>query len=81
MKRESSRAATAMTAPLKSAHAIYHSTVHSATTINEVLAKFVFSLQSPRLSPAEETGVLDVIDNLIRLKVDLGFVREVHHVQ
>ncbi len=81
MRQECSGAATAATAPLKSARVVYHSTVDSTTTINEILARFVFGLQSPRLSPAEKTSILDVIDNLLRLKIDLGLVREVRHVQ
>lgn len=80
MRQECSGAATAATAPLKSARVVYHSTVDSATAINEVLAGFLFGLQDPHLRPTERTGVLDVIDNILRLKIDLGLVREVRHV-
>jgi hypothetical protein len=50
-----------------------------ATAINEILARFVFGLQNPRLRPAERTGILNVIDGLVRLKVDLGILKEVRH--
>lgn len=81
MIRESKRATAAAVAQSELPIRLYHRTPLQATAINEILAGFVFGLQSPRLSPAEKTIILDVIDNLLRLKVDVGLVREVHHVQ
>ena len=79
MRLERSRAATAATAPLKSTPPFYHGASYSATIINDLLARFIFGLESPQLSPSERTGVLDVIDGLVRLKVDLGLVQGAHH--
>ena len=79
MRSERSRAATAATAPLESTQAVYHSTSRSATEINDVLARLLFGLASPHLTSLERTGVLSVVDQLVRLKVDLGLLRGVAH--
>lgn len=74
MRQEHNRAATAATAPLKSADAVYHRAVHSATAINEVLARLVFGLESPHVRRNERSTVLSTIDGLIRLKIDSGLL-------
>jgi hypothetical protein len=76
MRPESSRAATAAAAPLKSTMAVYHGTPRCATAINDVLARLLFGLERPHLSPLERTGVLSLVDQLVRLKVDAGLLRE-----
>jgi hypothetical protein len=81
MIRESERATAAAVAQSESPRRLYHRRLSQTTAINEVLAKFVFSLQNPRLHSSERISVLDAIDGLVRLKVDLGLLREVHHAQ
>ncbi len=76
MRRESERATAAAVAQSESPRRLYHRTSLQATAVNETLARFVFGLQNPHLSPTERTGVLDVIDGLVRLKVDAGFLDE-----
>jgi hypothetical protein len=75
MRRESSRAATAAAAPLKSTMAVYQRVSQQASTINEMLARLLFSLQSPHTTLPERQTVLSTIDDLIRLKVDAGLLR------
>jgi hypothetical protein len=74
MRAKRSRAATAATAPLNSTQVVYRTTAYSATAISDVLARFLFGLASPHLTPLERTGVLSVVDQLVRLKVDLGLL-------
>jgi len=81
MIRETERATAAAVAQSQSPRRLYHRTSLQATAINEILGRFVLGLQNPRLRPAERTGILNVIDGLVRLKVDLGLLKEVHHVQ
>jgi hypothetical protein len=76
MKPESSRAATAATAPLKSTQVVYQGASYSATTISDVLARLLFGLASSHLTSAEQTALLDKIDGLIRLKFDAGLLVE-----
>ncbi len=75
MRRECSRAATPATTPLESTQVLYRGVSCSATTINDILAQLVFGLASPHLSRVERAGVLDVIDRLIRLKIDVGLLK------
>jgi hypothetical protein len=75
------RAATEAAARVATPSQLYRSFSTKSTAINEILARLMFSLESPHTTARERTGVLDVIDGLVRLKVDLGLLKEVHHVQ
>jgi hypothetical protein len=81
MSVKRSRAATAVTAPLNSTMAVYHGTPRCATAINDVLARLLFALESPHLTSLERPGVLSMVDQLLRLKVDLGLLEGVTHGQ
>jgi hypothetical protein len=76
MRPKCSRAATAATAPLKSAQVVYHGVSCSATTINDVLTRLLFGLAIPHVTLTEQSTVLDAIDGLIRLKIDAGLLTE-----
>jgi hypothetical protein len=56
---------------------LYRTLQEKSTAINEILARLLFGLASPHLSPLERTGVLSLVDQLIRLKVDLGLLKGV----
>ncbi len=68
MKPESKRATAAAVAPLKAPMALYHGTPRCATAINDVLARLLFAF--------ERTTVINVLDDLIRLKIDAGLLME-----
>ena len=75
MSPKRSRAATAATARVVSPMRLYDIQCEKSSLIDEILARLLFGLASPHLSPTERTGVLDVIDGLIRLKIDRGLLR------
>jgi hypothetical protein len=81
MRPESSRAATAAAAPLESTQVVYSGTARSASAVNDVLARLLFGLESPHLSPTARTGVLGVVESLIRLKIDAGLLTGVTHAE
>ncbi len=80
MRTESKRATAAAVAQGKSPVELYHRVSQQASTINEVLARLLFSLQSPHTTFPERQTVLSIIDDLLRLKVDVGLLREAGHV-
>ncbi len=75
MRREMTQAATGATARVVSPIRLYRARQEKSTALNEILARLLFALESPRLSPVEQMGVLCVVDQLVRLKVDLGLIR------
>lgn len=76
MNPEKTQTTTGAAARVVSPVQLYRSLRDKSTVINEILARLLFGLESPHLSPLERTGVLSVVDQLVRLKVDLGLSRE-----
>ncbi|MCX5643214.1 MAG: hypothetical protein NTZ17_00795 [Phycisphaerae bacterium] len=81
MKPESKRATAAAVAQSKSPITFYQRVSQQASAINETLARLLFGLQSPHTTPPERQTVLSTIDDLIRLKIDAGLLKEVHHAE
>jgi hypothetical protein len=81
MNARMTKAATEAAARVVSANQLYRTCPEKSTVITEILARLMFSLESPHTTPPERNTVLSTIDDLVRLKVDLGLVREVRHVQ
>jgi len=79
MNPEKTQAATEAAARVVSPVRLYRTRQEKSTAMNEVLARLLFGLESPHLSPLERIGVLSVVDQLVRLKVDLGLLRGVAH--
>jgi hypothetical protein len=75
MRPESKRATAAAVAQSKSPIRLYHRVSQQASTINEMLARLLFSLQSSHTTLPERQTVLSTIDDLIRLKIDAGLFR------
>jgi hypothetical protein len=76
MTMESKRATAAAVAQSQSPIGLYHRVSQQASVINEMLAKLLFSLQSPHTTLPERTTILGTIDDLIRLKIDAGLLME-----
>lgn len=74
MNRKMTRATAPTVAQKHSTHASYQSTVRQANTINEILARLLFGLESPHVTSSEQSTILGLIDNLVRLKVDAGLL-------
>ncbi len=74
MTMESKRATAAAVAQSRSPARLYHLVSQQASIVNEMLARLLFGLASPHLSPLERIGVLSVVDQLVRLKVDAGLL-------
>jgi len=81
MRSQSERATAPAVAHVGSASVVYQPMPHHASRIDDVLAPFLFGLGSQYFSATERTSVLRVVDQLVRLKVDLGLLKEVHHAQ
>jgi len=75
MRPESKRATAAAVAQSKSPNRLYHRVSQQASIINDILAALIFSLHSPHVTATERTTVVNVLDDLIRLKIDAGFLR------
>lgn len=75
MRPDTKRATAAAVAQSKSPSRLYHRVSQQASINNEMLARLLFSLQSPRTTLPERQTVLSTIDNLIRLKIDAGLLR------
>jgi hypothetical protein len=75
MNPEMTQAATEAAARVVSPTRLYRSLQEKSTAINEILARLLFGLASPLVTRTERATVLDVIDNLIRLKIDAGLLR------
>jgi len=76
MRAGSKRATAPAVAHVKSAKVVYQQVSHHASRINDVLAALVFSLQGPHTTATERTTVLNVLDDLIRRKIDAGLLVE-----
>jgi hypothetical protein len=79
MTTESKRATAAAVALSKSPTRLYRQVSWQASAINEMLAKLLFGLQSPHTTVPERQTVLEIIDDLIRLKIDAGLLKGVTH--
>ncbi len=79
MSPEMTQAATEVTARVVSPIRLYRTPLKKSRIINEIMARLLFALESPHLSPVERTGVLSVVDQLAQLNVDLGLMKEVRH--
>ena len=75
MNIEMMQAATEAAARVVSPVRLYRTLQEKSTAINEILARLLLALENPHLSPLERTGVLSVVDQLLRLKVDAGLLR------
>jgi len=75
MNPKTTQAATGAAARVVSPIRLYRTLQEKSTGINEILARLLFGLENPHLSPLERTGVLSVVDQLLRLKVDAGLLR------
>jgi hypothetical protein len=75
MRPESKRATAAAVAQSKSPGRLYRRVSQQASIINDTLAALIFSLHSPHVTVMERTTVLNVLDDLIRLKIDAGLLR------
>ena len=58
----------------------YQQRSQKSSTINLFLAGLVFTLQVQQLTLPEQASVLGLVDGLIRLKIDLGLLKEPGHV-
>jgi hypothetical protein len=76
MRAESKRATAAAVAQSKSPTTFYQRVSQQTSVINEMLARLLFSLQSPHTTVPERQTVLSTIDDLIRLKIDAGLLME-----
>jgi hypothetical protein len=79
MNIEMMQAATEAAARVVSPLRLYRTRVKKSTIINEIMARLLFAMESPHLSPVERTGVLSVVDQLVRLKIDHGLLKGVAH--
>ena len=75
MRPESKRATAAAVAQSESPNKLYHRVSQQASIINDILAALIFSLHSPHATITERTTVVNVLDDLIRLKIDAGLLR------
>ncbi len=80
MNPEMMQAATEAAARVVSPIRLYRTHLKKSTVINEIVARLLFALESPHLSSTERTTVVNVLDDLIRLKIDAGLLKGVHHV-
>jgi len=76
MIAESKRATAAAVAQSKSPSRLYCRVSQQASRINETLAALIFSLHYLHITATEQTTILEVLDDLIRLKIDAGFLME-----
>ena len=74
MRLENERATAAAVAQSKSPITFYERVSRQASVINEMLARLLFSLQSPHTTLPERQTVLSTIDDLIRLRIDAGLL-------
>jgi len=75
MSLGSKRATAAAVAQNKSSSRLYHRMPLKASLINDLLARLLFSLQSRCVTLQERSAVLNTIDDLLRLKIDVGLLR------
>ncbi len=58
----------------------YQQRSQKSSTINLFLAGLLFAFQVQQLTLPEHASVLGLVDGLIRLKIDLGLLKEPGHV-
>ncbi len=75
MNLETKWATALAVAQSNSPNALYHRVSQQASTINGLLAGLLFSLQSRCVTLQERSAVLNTIDDLLRLKIDVGLLR------
>jgi hypothetical protein len=76
MNPEMIQAATEAAARVVSPVRLYRSLEEKSMVINDLLARLLFGLEAPHITRTERTTILDIIDDLIRLKIDAGFLME-----
>lgn len=79
MSLEMIRAATEAAARVATPSQLYRSCPAKSTTINEILARLLSSLETPHTTATEHSSVLGMVDGLIRLKIDNGLLMGVSH--
>jgi hypothetical protein len=79
MNPEIIQAATEAAARVALPKQLYRICSEKSIVINEILARLVFSLESPHTTVPKRQTVLSTIDDLIRLKTDAGLLTEVQH--
>ena len=75
MTSESKRATAVTVAQSNSPSRLYRRISQQTSIINDILAALIFSLYSPHVTVTERTTVVNVLDDLIRLKIDAGLLR------
>jgi len=75
MSQGSTQTATEAAARVLSPIRLYRAHCRKSSLIDEILGHLVISLECPRTTAVERATVLDRIDRLIRMKIDLGFLR------
>jgi hypothetical protein len=76
MRSEMTRAATEAAARVATPSQLYRPCPAKSTAINEVLAQLLFSLESPHTAARERATLLDLLDGIIRLRIDAGLLME-----
>lgn len=75
MNPETTQATTEAAARIVSPIQPYRTWPAKSTVIDEILARLIFSLESPHVTFAERIGALAGIDGLIRWKIDAGLLK------
>lgn len=75
MNMESTRAAAAATAPLRTPASIYDSTHYKSSTVDEILATLMIGLAVRHHAMAERVLVIGKIERLLRRKIELGLLK------
>jgi hypothetical protein len=75
MNPEKTQAATKAAARVVSPVRLYRPCTARSITVNEILARLLFSVESPHTTLPERQSVLNVIDDLIRFKLYAGLPR------
>ena len=74
MNPEMTQAATEAAARVATPSQLYRPCPEKSTVVNEILARLMFSLESPHVTFQERTGVFNIIDDLIRWKINAGLL-------
>ncbi len=75
MNPEMTQAATEAAARVVSAVRLYRNRLKKSMVINGIVARLLFALESPYAAATERATVLNVLDDLIRLKINAGLLR------
>ena len=75
--RKEKAAGLTTTSTTKEQTGLYHTNGTKSSIINELLAGLMVNLQAPTIASLERRSTLEVLDELIRLKVDMGLLKGV----